>query len=86
MRQRCSGIAASRAVTSAMDAVGRSAGRSTPAPLVRQGEESNKSSATAVRKIAESKRYAFAAVDGWTVAKLACQERIAEGVRPVSVT
>ena len=42
-------------------------------------------SVTAVLKIAESKRYALAAVEGCSRERAACQLRIFEGARPSSV-
>ena len=85
MRRRCSGIAATSASTSRTVATGRSAGRSTPPPATLQGEESKKPSVTAVFKIAESSRYAFAAVEGCARARFACQLRIPDGARPINV-
>ena len=57
----------------ANEATGRSAGRSTPPPATLQGEVTKKPSVTAVLKIAVSNRYALAAVEGCSRAKVACQ-------------
>lgn len=85
MRLKCSGIASESASISINVAMGRSRGRSTPAPSTLHGEVSIKPSITAVRIMDESNRYDLDAVLACLVDNSACQPRIFEGASPVRV-